>query len=195
MKACRTPTFLSECEYEVTMSQIIEYYDFIIPSTMSAINLFDNCVDLICTYLDDNDYGGLAESDVRKRLLQMTTFDYLICNCDRHFSNFGLIVNDRDCVARMCPLFDHGQSFLLREGGLSHDGLVVSLRKYKSRPFSTDPDKNIISFDFAYGLITESNLEQAVANDDSFYASVVKERIKGIYGKANPSRYTNCFGG
>ena len=44
-------------------------------------------------------------------LREMLVFDAVICNVDRHFGNFGVIVNNRtNTVVSPAPLFDHGNS-------------------------------------------------------------------------------------
>lgn len=44
-------------------------------------------------------------------LNEMIVFDAIICNNDRHFGNFGLLVdNDTNKIAGPAPLFDHGNS-------------------------------------------------------------------------------------
>ncbi len=46
-----------------------------------------------------------------KALNEMIVFDALICNTDRHFGNFGLLVDSHDNhVIEPAPLFDHGNS-------------------------------------------------------------------------------------
>ena len=43
----------------------------------------------------------------------MMIFDAVICNTDRHFGNFGLIVDNKaNCPVSFATLFDHGSSFL-----------------------------------------------------------------------------------
>lgn len=44
-------------------------------------------------------------------LREMLVFDAVICNVDRHFGNFGVMVNNRtNTVVSPAPLFDHGNS-------------------------------------------------------------------------------------
>ena len=46
-----------------------------------------------------------------KALDDMLVFDALICNTDRHFGNFGLLVdNATNTIVAPAPLFDHGNS-------------------------------------------------------------------------------------
>lgn len=191
--ACITPTFLTKAESEISMRQIIDYYEFDIPNLMSAADLFANCVDLIYQFVTENNYKGLVKNDIKVSLLKMTTLDYLICNSDRHFSNFGIIVNAGQGTVRMCPLYDHGQSFLLCTGVFSHNKLLSLLRRYKSRPFSTNPDKNIIDFNFAYRLICESELNSLLVHDNSFYSLVVREQIKNINDKMSIDSNFTCY--
>lgn len=44
-------------------------------------------------------------------LNEMIVFDAVICNTDRHFGNFGVLVdNNTNQIVRPAPLFDHGNS-------------------------------------------------------------------------------------
>ena len=44
-------------------------------------------------------------------LHEMLVFDAVICNVDRHFGNFGVMVDNRtNTVVSPAPLFDHGNS-------------------------------------------------------------------------------------
>lgn len=46
-----------------------------------------------------------------KALNDMVVFDAIICNVDRHFGNFGLLVDNKtNRIAGPAPLFDHGNS-------------------------------------------------------------------------------------
>ena len=46
-----------------------------------------------------------------KALRDMLVFDAVVCNTDRHFGNFGLLINSNtNQVAGPAPLFDHGNS-------------------------------------------------------------------------------------
>ena len=46
-----------------------------------------------------------------KALKRMMVFDAVICNVDRHFGNFGFLVDNRtNTIAAPAPLFDHGNS-------------------------------------------------------------------------------------
>lgn len=46
-----------------------------------------------------------------RALNDMLVFDALICNVDRHFGNFGFLVdNETNKIIRPAPLFDHGNS-------------------------------------------------------------------------------------
>ena len=46
-----------------------------------------------------------------KALRNMLVFDAVICNTDRHFGNFGLLINSyTNQVSEPAPLFDHGNS-------------------------------------------------------------------------------------
>lgn len=49
--------------------------------------------------------------DFEKALRDMLIFDAVVCNTDRHFGNFGLLINSNtNQVSGPAPLFDHGNS-------------------------------------------------------------------------------------
>ena len=55
-------------------------------------------------------YKALGEDFVRA-LDDMLVLDAVICNVDRHFGNFGFLVDNRtNKIAAPAPLFDHGNS-------------------------------------------------------------------------------------
>ncbi len=55
-------------------------------------------------------YEGLGPA-FTEALDDMLVFDAIICNTDRHFGNFGLLLNSRDnTIKAPAPLFDHGNS-------------------------------------------------------------------------------------
>lgn len=55
-------------------------------------------------------YEKLGENYV-KALDDMLVFDAVVCNTDRHFGNFGFLIdNETNEIAGTAPLFDHGNS-------------------------------------------------------------------------------------
>lgn len=55
-------------------------------------------------------YESLGDEYVRA-LNEMLVFDALICNTDRHFGNFGFLVDSHtNMIIKSAPLFDHGNS-------------------------------------------------------------------------------------
>jgi hypothetical protein len=55
-------------------------------------------------------YETLGDAFVQS-LNEMIVFDALICNTDRHFGNFGVLVESRtNRIIRPAPLFDHGNA-------------------------------------------------------------------------------------
>lgn len=60
----------------------------------------------------------------------MLVFDALICNTDRHFGNFGLLIdNERNVPVSPAPLFDHGNS-LFSLAGIDDLESSESLERY-----------------------------------------------------------------
>ena len=60
----------------------------------------------------------------------MVVFDAIVCNTDRHFGNFGFLVdNARNAICAPAPLFDHGNSLCNFAFGSDWDDLA-HLRRY-----------------------------------------------------------------
>jgi len=63
-------------------------------------------------------------------LHEMLVFDAVICNVDRHFGNFGVMVDNRtNTVVSPAPLFDHGNS-LFNFAGMDAWSSDVALEEY-----------------------------------------------------------------
>lgn len=63
-------------------------------------------------------------------LHEMLVFDAVICNVDRHFGNFGVMVDNRtNTVVYPAPLFDHGNS-LFNFAGMDAWSSDVALEEY-----------------------------------------------------------------
>ncbi len=61
-------------------------------------------------------YEKLGEEFVRS-LNEMIVFDALICNTDRHFGNFGVLIDSKNNrIIKPAPLFDHGNSLFSLAG-------------------------------------------------------------------------------
>lgn len=59
------------------------------------------------------EYYSKLGAEFVSALNDMLVFDAIICNTDRHFGNFGFMVdNETNSIAAPAPLFDHGNSLL-----------------------------------------------------------------------------------
>ena len=59
----------------------------------------------------------MPETEFEKALNDMIVFDAIICNVDRHFGNFGFIVDNKtNKIIAPAPLFDHGNSLFNMAG-------------------------------------------------------------------------------
>ena len=57
------------------------------------------------------DYYCSLGPDYKKALRDMLVYDAVICNTDRHFGNFGLLIDSiTNQIMAPAPLFDHGNS-------------------------------------------------------------------------------------
>lgn len=142
-KACLTESFLCGDEIEITASEMLDFSGRSIPMTMSSKDYFYILVDVI------NKYTGLPEEEIALWIMRMLVFDYIICNDDRHLTNFEVLYSPSKNTFRFAPYYDQGGSFLRTDANLSLREYELAYRKFKSKPFSTNPDKNLCDLAFA----------------------------------------------
>lgn len=76
-------------------------------------------------------YSDLGQ-EYLEALYDMYLFDALICNTDRHFGNFGFLVDSHsNQIVAPAPLFDHGNS-LFNLAGRGDWGSLAALESYAS---------------------------------------------------------------
>lgn len=83
-----------------------ELFTDINTSYVPIFNFVSNCtLTSVADYLKN--FGG----DYYDRFADMLVFDALICNTDRHYSNFGLLVDNKtNKPVAFAPIFDNGLS-------------------------------------------------------------------------------------
>lgn len=89
--------------------------------------------------------------DLRKPLIEMFTFDYLICNIDRHLNNIILIRNSGDY--RFSPLFDFGRSFAGTDNFKDTDKIPERLREAYQINKSIVKDIQTIDLEYSKDLV------------------------------------------
>lgn len=103
------------------------------------------------------DYYESLGSEFIDALNEMIVFDAIICNTDRHFGNFGVLVdNSTNTIVKPAPLFDHGNSlfnFIPIDALESQD----SFDEYVSTRYPSTYDNFI---DEAKAVMTDKNREQ-----------------------------------
>lgn len=109
------------------------------------------------------------------------TFDYIICNTDRHLNNISFIENNG--VYRFAPIYDNGKSFLSTDAVLTDSNLIARSNKYKSKPFSSNPKSNLIGIEFSKYLVKQwlsnaGNLDNVLTNKG--HLKIVKYRINKL---------------
>lgn len=146
-KCCISNSYLDrENESEITMYKILTLANVSIKQNDSAASFFNVAVKAVSTLT------GISSSDVQKWLMQILVFDFIICNTDRHLTNICIIRNSNGKY-RLGPIYDNGQSFLNTNGELTIKEIELRCRKYKSKPFSTNPKSNLIDIGIAKNLV------------------------------------------
>ena len=135
--ACITTSFLQPDEIEITVSTIIDAMNVVLAIGEPAISVINKTIKAVA------DYTGIPSRAVTAWLYDMLVFDFLICNDDRHLTNFEVLFNPTLGTYRLAPYFDQGSSFLGADRELSSSEYIKAVRKLKSKPFSTNPRTNL----------------------------------------------------
>lgn len=177
-KGCQCKSFLVENEQNVSFAEILSRYNFIVPMKMGARDYFSKTVDILTSATK------IAREKIVLHILQILTFDFIICNPDRHLNNIEFVYNSETQKFRFAPIYDHGQSFLYSNSQLSEEQYVTRIHKFKTKPFSSNPKSNLIYLDWAK-RITESFLETAGGykgiadlSMNSYHNWLVRKRIQ-----------------
>lgn len=136
-QACRTTSFLEQDEIEITVNTILDAMNVVFSVGEPAINIINK------TILAISDYTGFSHYYVTTWIYDMLVFDYLICNDDRHLTNFEVLSSYKKGRFRLAPYFDHGSSFLGTDRELGFEEYKKRVRALKSKPFSTNPLTNL----------------------------------------------------
>ena len=90
-------------------------------------------------------------------LRDMVVFDAVVCNTDRHFGNFGFLIdNSTNRIASPAPLFDHGNA-LFNFAGKEYMASEATLDEYAK---TREPRAYEDFMDTARGMMNDTNREQ-----------------------------------
>ena len=172
--ACICKSYLRENENDISIWKALGNR-FDIKKGESASSLFSRVV-------SDVSYRLRLDKDNLSRYIKtILTFDYIICNTDRHLNNISFIENNG--VYRFAPIYDNGKSFLSTDAILTDSDLIARSNKYKSKPFSSNPKSNLIDIEFSKYLVRQwlsnaGNLDNVLTNKG--HLKIVKYRINKL---------------
>lgn len=142
-RGCYCDSYLKEGDEPVSFAYILQQLVFDVPMKLPAVKFYIKTLELV------TGFTGLAVTSLDDYLMNLLVFDFLICNPDRHFSNIELLRNVSTGTYRFMPIFDCGQAFLKHSMMPSRNVLDAELYKFKTKPFSTNPKKNLIDITHA----------------------------------------------
>ena len=98
-------------------------------------------------------YKNLGE-EYYNSLISMFVFDAIICNTDRHFGNFGLIIdNSTNTICKTAPIFDNGLSLF----NYALDNELNNAKEYSKTRYPAAYDNFV---DFVKPLMSEVQKKQ-----------------------------------
>ena len=128
--ACESTNFLKSNEHYVSIGKMmkngdIPFWDYGDNSTFYKLLAIFNKVE------------GFKEN-----INQMILLDSLVLNSDRHYGNFGIIVNGK---VRPAPLFDHGNSLFCNKHttGIDYGTDLITPQIIQCKPFSIFFDEQL----------------------------------------------------
>ena len=175
-KACICRSYLGENENDISVWKALGNR-FQVKKNESARDLFNRVVECLSAKL------RIDKISLENYIKIILTFDYIICNTDRHLNNINFIGNNG--VYRFAPIYDNGKSFLSTDAILSDSNLIDRSNKYKSKPFSSNPKSNLIDIEFSKNLVRQwirnaGNLDNVLTNKG--HLKIVKYRTNKLLG-------------
>ena len=175
-KACICKSYLGENENDISVWKALGNR-FQVKKNESAKDLFNRVVECLSAKL------RIDKISLDSYIKTILTFDYIICNTDRHLNNINFIGNNG--VYRFAPIYDNGKSFLSTDAILTDSNLIARSNKYKSKPFSSNPKSNLIDIEFSKNLVRQwiknaGNLDNVLTNKG--HLKIVKYRINKLLG-------------
>lgn len=170
-KACICRSYLGNCDSDISIWKALGGR-FQVKKNESARDLFNRVVESLSVKLK------IDRLSLENYIKTIITFDYIICNTDRHLNNISFIENNG--VYRFAPIYDNGKSFLGTDSTLTDCELINKSNKYKSKPFSSNPKSNLIDIEFSKNLVKQwlnnaGNLDNVLTNKG--HLKIVKYRI------------------
>jgi hipA-like C-terminal domain len=127
---------------------------------------------------------GEDKEYLRNGLLKIATFDYIVCNLDRHLNNIVLLKSDKGY--RFSPLFDFGRTFAGAKDIRTDSDIQSRLREYYTINKSIMKEIQDMDIDYSKKLVNEwidtCNGYKGIDNldIDLGYKKLIKYRIKQI---------------
>ena len=181
---CECENYLQPFEVSIPFSELFSGSEAVINFNTKASEFFDITVRLIC------DLTHFPADSVRRYIMQILVFDYIICNEDRHLSNFEIIKNEKTGAYRFAPIYDNGLSFLKSNAVLTQAELQKRLKKYKPMPFSRNPKTNLIDLKearkIAYEYKTNADIKGGILNNFNiaeFHRRLANRRLDELLNK------------
>lgn len=173
-KACICRSYLGENENDISVWKALGNR-FQVKKNESARDLFNRVVECLSAKL------RIDKISLENYIKIILTFDYIICNTDRHLNNISFIENNG--VYRFAPIYDNGKSFLSTDAILTDSDLIARSNKYKSKPFSSNPKSNLVDIEFSKYLVKQwlnnaGNLDNVLTNKG--HLKIVKYRINKL---------------
>ena len=174
--ACICRSYLGEKENDISVWKALGNR-FQVKKNESARDLFNRAVECLSAKL------RIDKLSLENYIKIILTFDYIICNTDRHLNNISFIENNG--VYRFAPIYDNGKSFLGTDAVLTDSDLINKSNKYKSKPFSSNPKSNLIDIEFSKNLVRQwirnaGNLDNVLTNKG--HLKIVKYRTNKLLG-------------
>ena len=152
-KGCRSESFLAPNESFISFERLHEMAG--LGHLDDTIRQFSECADRI-QYVKDFLLDNF-NYDCSEYLSQILTLDMLTLNCDRHFNNLGVIINNETGECKDAPIFDNGDS-LFSDFSKFHpeNEFEENLEHVIARPFSVNHKRQAL--DAGIGLMIDYEL-------------------------------------
>lgn len=144
---CVSKNFLLPTESYISLQRLYDIYHGgqLSEQILMLENIKDRII-FVTNFIDEK--TGL---NIKEYLGKMLTFDMVILNTDRHFNNFGILVDVSKSKYRTAPIFDNGNSLLSNINEFPFDlSIKENIEKVEGRPFSANLE--IQAMEAGFGL-------------------------------------------
>ena len=143
---CKSKDFAINSQY-IPFSRFSDY--------KSISRMRDKSYKVFKSILDSYTKFNIAEEDIIDYISTIIIIDFLLCNEDRHFNNFGLLLDSNNNYS-LPPIFDCGLGLFEHDTKYQNKQLIEAKQLLDCKPFDRNPRN---AFDMITNVLGKSRIK------------------------------------